>query len=104
MHLTPTPTPTPTLTLTLALTPTPTQTQIKAFKREVDKRRSQMTNYIFFLRVTPFLPNTFINVCSPVVHVPYSSFAVGGLLGLLPNNVMAIKVCALRCAYVPAGS
>jgi uncharacterized membrane protein YdjX (TVP38/TMEM64 family) len=58
----------------------------------VDKRRSQMTNYIFFLRVTPFLPNTFINVASPVVHVPYSSFAIGGVLGLLPNNVMAIKV------------
>lgn len=33
-------------------------TQIKAFEREVDKRRSKMVNYIFFLRVTPFLPNT----------------------------------------------
>lgn len=65
--------------------------KIKAFEREVDKRRSQMTNYMFFLRVTPFLPNTFINVASPVVHVPYTSFAIGSVLGCLPNNFMAVK-------------
>lgn len=65
--------------------------KVKAFECEVDKRRSQMTNYMFFLRVTPFLPNTFINVVSPVVHVPYHSFALGSILGCLPNNFMAVK-------------
>jgi len=65
--------------------------KIRAFEKEVDARRAQMTNYMFFLRVTPFLPNTFINVASPVVHVPYRAFAVGSVFGCLPNNFMAVK-------------
>ena len=51
-----------------------------------------MTNYIFFLRVTPFLPNTFINVASPVVNVPYFAFLLGTIGGTFPNNFMAVKV------------
>lgn len=65
--------------------------KVKRFALEVQKRKGQMTNYMFFLRVTPFLPNTFINVASPVVNVPYRAFAVGSVLGCLPNNFMAIK-------------
>jgi uncharacterized membrane protein YdjX (TVP38/TMEM64 family) len=65
---------------------------VRAFKREVEKRRSNMINYIFFLRVTPFLPNTFINVASPVVHVPYYAFAIGTVTGTFPNNFIAVKV------------
>lgn len=36
-----------------------------------------MLSYIVFLRVTPILPNTFINVASPVVRVPLMPFIVG---------------------------
>uniref|UniRef100_A0A7S0RLH6 VTT domain-containing protein n=1 Tax=Pyramimonas obovata TaxID=1411642 RepID=A0A7S0RLH6_9CHLO len=65
--------------------------KVRAFQREVEKRRSSMTNYIFFLRVTPFLPNTFINVASPVVNVPYPAFVIGTVTGTFPNNFMAVK-------------
>lgn len=77
--------------------------QIRAFEKEVDARRAQMTNYMFFLRVTPFLPNTFINVASPVVHVPYRAFAVGSVFGCLPNNFMAVKV-SRKLSYLEQAS
>ncbi len=44
---------------------------------QIRKRRADLLNYIIFLRVTPLLPNTFINVCSPIVNVPLPHFALG---------------------------
>jgi uncharacterized membrane protein YdjX (TVP38/TMEM64 family) len=41
--------------------------------------------------VTPVLPNTFINVASPIVDVPILHFALGTLIGCLPNNFMAVN-------------
>ena len=44
---------------------------------QIRKRRADLLNYIIFLRVTPLLPNTFINVCAPIVNVPLPHFALG---------------------------
>lgn len=52
--------------------------KVGAFGEEVDRRRSDMLSYILFLRVTPILPNTFINISSPVVRVPLAPFIAGG--------------------------
>ena len=51
--------------------------KIQEFAKEVDKRRGDMLSYIIFLRVTPILPNTFINVVSPIVGVPLAPFVTG---------------------------
>lgn len=48
------------------------------FHVQVSARRRDMLNYIVFLRVTPILPNTFINVASPIVGVPLAPFTLGG--------------------------
>ena len=48
--------------------------------KQVRKRQGDLLNYIVFLRVTPLLPNTFINVCAPIVRVPLPHFALGALL------------------------
>ncbi|KAK9838646.1 hypothetical protein WJX74_000581 [Apatococcus lobatus] len=61
------------------------------FRKEVDKRRTDLLSYIIFLRLTPILPNTFINVASPIVNVPLSSFAIGTVLGCIPNNFLAVN-------------
>lgn len=37
-------------------------------------------NYMLFLRMTPLLPNIFINMASPIVGVPLHIFALGGRL------------------------
>ena len=47
---------------------------------QVDRRRGDLFNYIIFLRVTPILPNIFINIASPVVDVPLRPFALGVML------------------------
>lgn len=44
---------------------------------QVQKRKGNLLNYIIFLRVTPLLPNIFINIASPVVNVPITPFALG---------------------------
>lgn len=47
------------------------------YGREVQRRRAELLNYIVFLRVTPILPNVFINVASPIVEVPVLQFCLG---------------------------
>lgn len=51
--------------------------RLEFFAGEVRKRRSRLLNYIVFLRVTPLLPNTFVNVASPLVGVPLPPFLFG---------------------------
>ena len=51
--------------------------EIEKFAAEVEQRRNDLLNYIIFLRVTPILPNTFINVASPIVNVPLTPFILG---------------------------
>lgn len=65
--------------------------QLQRFEAEADARRGDMLNYIIFLRVTPILPNTFINVASPIVGVPLIPFMAGTLLGCMPNNFVAVN-------------
>lgn len=51
--------------------------KLEFFAGEVNKRRSRLFNYILFLRLSPLLPNTFINVASPLVSVPFMPFFLG---------------------------
>lgn len=48
---------------------------------QVEKHRDHLINYIIFLRITPFLPNWFINITSPVINVPLGVFFIGTFLG-----------------------
>lgn len=51
--------------------------RLEQFRSEVAKRRHELLSYIIFLRVTPMLPNVFINVASPIVGVPFLDFLLG---------------------------
>lgn len=51
------------------------------FLWQVDKHRDHLINYIIFLRITPFLPNWFINITSPVINVPLGVFFIGTFIG-----------------------
>ncbi len=64
----------------------------------------------FFLfsswRITPFLPNWFINIVSPVIDVRLAPFWIGTFIGVAPPSFVAIQVrfCSLlsqhwRCSY-----
>lgn len=51
------------------------------FLFQVERHREHLINYIIFLRITPFLPNWFINITSPVINVPLKVFFIGTFLG-----------------------
>jgi len=61
------------------------------FQAQVAKRRQKLLNYMLFLRVTPTLPNTFINFASPIVDVPYHIFFFATLVGLIPAAYVTVK-------------
>ena len=48
---------------------------------QVQKHKDHLLNYMIFLRVTPFLPNWFINIVAPVIDVPVWPFFLGTFIG-----------------------
>eukprot|EP00850_Spirogloea_muscicola_P018525 SM000171S03214 [mRNA] locus=s171:22522:23840:+ [translate_table: standard] len=65
--------------------------RLEAFRMQVKQRRASLLYYMLFLRVTPAFPNTFINVASPIVDVPYPIFAIGTFFGLMPGAFVAVR-------------
>ncbi|XP_057448645.1 uncharacterized membrane protein At4g09580 [Lotus japonicus] len=61
------------------------------FQNQVAKRRKGLLNYMLFLRLTPTLPNTFINFASPVVNVPYHIFFIATVIGLIPAAYVTVR-------------
>ncbi|KAJ4829389.1 hypothetical protein Tsubulata_044478 [Turnera subulata] len=61
------------------------------FQEQVARRRQRLLNYMLFLRLTPTLPNTFINVASPIVDVPYHIFFLATVIGLIPAAYVTVK-------------
>ena len=50
-----------------------------------------MTYYFMFLRLTPVVPNWFLNASSAVVGVPFWIFAVASFVGLAPYSFILIR-------------
>ncbi|ONK55802.1 uncharacterized protein A4U43_C10F1130 [Asparagus officinalis] len=65
--------------------------KLSFFQAQVAKRRQKLLNYMVFLRVTPTLPNTFINVASPIVDIPYPVFLLATMIGLIPASFVTVK-------------
>jgi len=63
----------------------------ESWSRKVDKQRSNLLSYIIFLRITPFLPNWFINIVSPVIDVPLVPFWFGSFFGVAPPSFVFIQ-------------
>ncbi|KAF3430050.1 hypothetical protein E2986_08878 [Frieseomelitta varia] len=57
----------------------------------VKKNENNLFNYMLFLRITPLLPNWFINLASPVIGVPLAPFALGTFFGVAPPSFIAIQ-------------
>ncbi|GAV01944.1 hypothetical protein RvY_12574 [Ramazzottius varieornatus] len=65
--------------------------RVADWTQHVDKHRDSLLNYIIFLRITPFLPNWFINVASPVIGVSLQHFFLGTFLGVAPPSFVAVQ-------------
>ncbi|OIW06562.1 hypothetical protein TanjilG_03956 [Lupinus angustifolius] len=65
--------------------------KLRFFQAEIAKRRDKLFNYMLFLRVTPTLPNLFINLASPIVDVPFHTFFLGTFIGLIPAAYITVR-------------
>ncbi|KAF1884664.1 hypothetical protein Lal_00028548 [Lupinus albus] len=65
--------------------------KLRFFQAEIAKRRDKLLNYMLFLRITPTLPNLFINLASPVVDIPFHIFFSATLIGLIPASYIAVR-------------
>ncbi|XP_037070872.1 transmembrane protein 41B-like isoform X2 [Pollicipes pollicipes] len=63
----------------------------KEWALKVANQKDNLLNYIIFLRITPFLPNWFINITSPVIEVPLTPFFIGTFIGVAPPSFVAIQ-------------
>jgi uncharacterized membrane protein YdjX (TVP38/TMEM64 family) len=66
--------------------------KLRFFQAEISKRRDKLLNYMLFLRITPTLPNLFINLASPIVDVPFHVFFLATLIGLIPAAYITVRV------------
>ena len=67
---------------------------------QVANQRDNLLNYIIFLRITPFLPNWFINITSPVIEVPLTPFFIGTFIGgRLIRLLTASASASCMCSY-----
>ena len=61
------------------------------FKGQLDKQQDDLIFYLLFLRITPIVPNWFINISSPILDVSIFKFIFATFVGLMPMNVIHIK-------------
>ncbi|KAL2467631.1 putative membrane protein [Forsythia ovata] len=65
--------------------------RLRYFQAEIAKRREKLLNYMLFLRVTPTLPNLFINLASPIVDIPFHIFFLATVIGLIPASYITVR-------------
>eukprot|EP00042_Codosiga_hollandica_P045049 m.452163 g.452163 ORF g.452163 m.452163 type:complete len:237 (+) comp56925_c0_seq12:185-895(+) len=61
------------------------------WQTQLANHKDHLVYYVVFLRITPFLPNWFINLAAPVVGVPAVPFFVGTFLGVAPPSFIYAK-------------
>ncbi|CAN1175670.1 Uncharacterized membrane protein At4g09580 [Linum perenne] len=65
--------------------------KLRFFQGEIAKRRDKLLNYMLFLRITPTLPNLFINLASPIVDIPFHVFFLATLIGIVPASYITVR-------------
>lgn len=78
---------------------------------QVERHKDELLSYMLFLRMTPFLPNWFINLVAPVIGVPLFPFAVGTFFGMhffcsfeMFCNFIFWRLCRCSAALIPGHS
>jgi uncharacterized membrane protein YdjX (TVP38/TMEM64 family) len=61
------------------------------FNSMVQKNKHNLFWYMLFLRLTPLIPNWFVNLASPLVGIPYKYFLSASFIGLMPMNFILIQ-------------
>jgi uncharacterized membrane protein YdjX (TVP38/TMEM64 family) len=65
--------------------------KLELFTQKVAEHRDNLGNYFLFLRISPLLPNWFVNIASPIPPVPFHIFFLGTFFGVMPQTLIAVK-------------
>jgi len=65
--------------------------RLAKFREELDKHRANLIWYLLFMRITPLVPNWFINLSSPIFNVPFIPFCVATIFGIMPAVGMFVQ-------------
>jgi uncharacterized membrane protein YdjX (TVP38/TMEM64 family) len=57
----------------------------------VKTQKNSLLSFILFLRITPLLPNWFINITSPHVGIPPFFFFIGTFFGVIPLSFIPVN-------------
>lgn len=57
------------------------KSMIEPFKAKIAQNQSNLFYYLLFLRITPLLPNWFVNIATPLVDVKFKYFFFATLIG-----------------------
>ncbi|CAO3631400.1 unnamed protein product [Cunninghamella echinulata] len=68
--------------------------RIAKWNEQLVNHKKHMFNYMIILRIAPFPPNWTINLGSPHLGVPLSSFFWGTFLGVIPLSFIHVQVGA----------
>ncbi|KAL8155673.1 hypothetical protein AgCh_000901 [Apium graveolens] len=58
---------------------------------QIAKRKDKLLNYMLFLRITPTLPNLFINLASPIMDIPFHVSFTATVIGLIPASYITVR-------------
>lgn len=61
------------------------------FEAQLVEHQHNLVFYLLFMRITPILPNIFLNVACPLLGVPYHKFLIATFFGLMPLNIVHVK-------------
>lgn len=65
--------------------------KISEWQKKVQAHADSLVWFMIFLRITPILPNWFINVCSPILDVPLGAFFAGTFAGVALPSILFIQ-------------
>ncbi|KAL0476958.1 SNARE associated Golgi protein [Acrasis kona] len=66
-------------------------TKLQFFRDQISSHKENLFFYLLFLRISPMLPNWFINIASPVLNIPFSYFFLATLIGISPQTFIAVN-------------
>lgn len=64
---------------------------IQGWAQTVNEQGGDILSFIIFLRITPLLPNWFINIASPLIGVPWKIFWLGTFVGVAPPSALVVQ-------------
>jgi uncharacterized membrane protein YdjX (TVP38/TMEM64 family) len=65
--------------------------KLHLMQSKITSQEMGLLPYLIFIRLFPFTPNSFINLASPLLNVPYVPFVISVFIGLMPYNFITIQ-------------